>query len=162
MKIAQNIKPIEIDLRENSKIAIVTAEFNQEITKGLHEGAKDFLIQSGLTDKQIKEFWVSGAVEIPLVLKALAKKGYQGIIALGCVIKGETAHFDYVCKFVTEGVLKVGLEEETPISFGVLTTNTLSEAQDRSRFPSEENKGAEAASALLKQILTLREIYQTR
>ncbi len=153
------INPQKIELRKNCKIAIVQAEFNHEITEGLSLGVTDYLIKNGVQENQIEKFTVSGAIEIPLIIKMLAKKPrYQGIIALGCVIKGDTSHFDYVCKFVTEGILQVGLAEDLPISFGILTTNTLEQAQIRSKFPSANNKGLESAYALIKQIQLIREI----
>ncbi len=162
MKSTLNIENLNLELRTNAKIGIVVAEYNKDITQGLLDGALNFLKQTGLTDDQVSTFWVSGAVEIPLVLKALSKKkNYIGLISLGCVIQGDTAHFDYVCKYITEGVLQVSLDSELPISFGILTTNNQQEATDRSKFPSEDNKGAEAAYALVRQINTLREVFQS-
>ncbi len=153
------LTPQEIELRKNCKIAIVQAEFNHEITNGLSLGATDYLVKSGIKEHQIEKFIVSGAIEIPLIVKMLASKPrYQGIIALGCVIQGDTTHYDYVCKFVTEGILRVSLDQSLPISFGILTTNNLEQAQIRSKFPSQANKGRESAYALIKQIQLIRDI----
>jgi 6,7-dimethyl-8-ribityllumazine synthase len=101
---------------------------------------------------------VAGSVEIPVVAQALAKK-YDVVVALGVVIRGSTAHFDYVCKSVTEGLTRVALDSGKPVAHGVLTVNTLEQAQDRAGLPgSAEDKGYAATLAALDAALAIRAI----
>lgn len=135
------------------KIAIVVSRFNQLITKSLAEAATQTLTKAGLVSNNIDLFWVPGAHEIPLILQSLAqKKFYHGLIALGCVIKGDTAHFEVVVDAVNWGTQKVGLDYQLPITTGVLTTYTLQQALDRAQTNDIHNKGQEAALALLELI----------
>ncbi|MCE2981980.1 MAG: 6,7-dimethyl-8-ribityllumazine synthase, partial [Parachlamydia sp.] len=105
-------------------IAIVVARFNELITKSLLEGALDFLERSGMPSDQIHVVWVPGAFEIPLIAKQLAaSKQFDAIICLGAIIRGATAHFDYVAGQAAAGVAKIALESDLPVIFGVLTTD---------------------------------------
>lgn len=114
------------------RIGIVTAQFNTHITEALQASALQRATEYGIRPENIDIITVAGAAEIPLALQALAKKGdYKALLAIGCVIRGETPHFDYVCDFVTQGVLRVQLDHSLPIGFGVLTCNTEAEAQAR-------------------------------
>lgn len=134
----------------NFKIAIAQARFNSDITDKLLAGALKAFKE--LKIKNIKIIKTPGAFEIPLACQKLAKtKKFDGILALGAVIKGETAHFDYVCKGATNGVMRVMLDQNLPISFGVLTTDNLKQAQARSRND-KTNKGYEAALSLVEMI----------
>jgi 6,7-dimethyl-8-ribityllumazine synthase len=138
------------DKNKKHKVAIVRARFNQEITDGLLNGALKALEDAGFQKNNIEIFTVPGSFEIPFQCLKLAKsKKYLGIISLGAIIKGETAHFDYVAKAVTEGILKVMLEEDILISFGVITTHNISQAKKRSKN-NQNNKGYEAAMAFLE------------
>jgi 6,7-dimethyl-8-ribityllumazine synthase len=135
------------------KVGIVVSRFNELITKSLAETAILTLSKAGLNTHHIDLLWVPGAHEIPLILQSLAKqKKYQGLIALGCVIKGDTAHFDVVVDAVNKGTLRVSLDHHLPITTGVLTTTNLQQALDRSESNSVHNKGHEAALALLELI----------
>lgn len=114
------------------KIAIVTARFNEKITSQLTQDARATLIDSGVEPQNIVETTVPGAFEIPLIAKKFAMlRHFDAIIALGAVIKGETAHFEYVSNAAAEGVLQVALETGVPVIFGVLTTYTEEQAIER-------------------------------
>ncbi len=147
----------EIKLK-NKKIAIVQSRFNQEITNGLSNGAQKALKEIGLNKEDIKIFLVPGAVEIPILCQKIAKsKKFDGIITIGAIIKGETAHFDYVANFATDGIRYVSLKEKIPITFGVITTYNLEQAISRSQ-DDKHNKGWEAAMALAEVLITLKEV----
>ena len=132
--------------------AIITSRFNGRITDALFRGAVDALIEAGARPEHIRAVTVPGAVEIPLAARELAETShYAGIVALGCVIRGETAHFDYVCSAVTDGVLRVQLDHGVPVGFGLVTCDTLAQAEARSqRVPGGHNVGADAARAALE------------
>ncbi len=145
------------------KIAIVVSKFNEVITSNLLNGAFEALKKNNIPDKNIKVYYTPGAFEIPLAIKKLCKKKgkekYNGIIALGCVIKGETAHFEYISNEVSHSIAQLTLEFETPIAFGVLTCYTPEQAFVRCEMnPCNEdtNKGFEAALAVLDMIKLLK------
>ncbi len=138
-------------------IGIVTAKFNSEITLELEKGAITALKQAGLTDEQIWTVRVPGAVEIPLAAKALFNKGCDAVVTLGAVIRGETAHFDYVCQSVERGVTHLMLEVGKPIGFGVLTTENEDQAFART-IGHHGNKGAEAAVTTLEMLELMSQI----
>jgi 6,7-dimethyl-8-ribityllumazine synthase len=120
------------------KVGIVTAQFNTDITSRLQQSALDRAEAYGILPENIDIIPVAGAIEIPLVLQHMAQsKKYNVLLAIGCVIKGETPHFDYVCKFVSEGILRVQLDQSMPIGFGVLTCNNPEEAESRATLGSE-------------------------
>nr|BAL56434.1 riboflavin synthase beta chain [uncultured Acetothermia bacterium]BAL59516.1 riboflavin synthase beta chain [Candidatus Acetothermum autotrophicum] len=130
------------------KIAVVVSQFNREITQEMLKAAQEELRRSGVSE--IEVFWVPGAFEIPATVKRLAQSGrYDGILPLGCVIKGETAHFEHIARVVTDALMRLTLECETPIVFGVLTPYTEEQAWAR------VSKGAEVAKSLL-ELITLR------
>lgn len=138
-----------------TKIAIVVSSFNDDITENLLKGALGALSSNGVLEKNINTFWVPGSYEIPLSCQKLAKtKKYDALLALGCVIKGETDHYHYIAKETSRGVMDVMLEYSLPIGFGIITTNNLRQAKARSGV--KNNKGAEAAQAVLEMI---REFY---
>ena len=138
--------------KKKLKIALVQARFNEEITDSLTKGALKALENSGLEKGDIEVHKVPGSFEIPIKCQQIARDQKQdGIIALGAVIRGETPHFDYVSKAATDGILRVMLDEDIFISFGVLTTDNLEQARARSRN-NRKNKGYEAALALLEMI----------
>jgi 6,7-dimethyl-8-ribityllumazine synthase len=131
--------------------AIVVARFNQDITEPLRQGAFDLLIKQGVPKKQIETFYVPGAFELPLACKKIAlQKRFAGIVALGCIIKGETDHYYYIAGEASRGIMQVMLDCEIPIGFGVLTATNLQQAIERSKGAS--NKGKEAAQAMLEMI----------
>lgn len=132
-------------------IGIVTAKFNSEITLELEKGAVSALKKNGLKEEEIWAVRVPGAVEIPLAAKALLDQGCDGVVTIGAVIRGDTAHFDYVCQSVERGVTHLMLEYGKPIGFGVLTTETEEQAWDRTNG-SHGNKGAEAADVVLEML----------
>lgn len=146
---------------DGRRVAIVVAKFNSVITSQLMEGAKAKLIELGVAPDNILVTTVPGAFELPLVAKTLAGQGYyDAIITLGCVIKGETAHFDYVCSEAARGVTLASLETGVPIIFGVLTTDNLAQAEDRALMD-RDDKGGEAAVAALEMASLLQQIEQT-
>ncbi len=134
-------------------IAIVKAIFNRDITDNLAEGALRALKQAGIKSGNIKIVEVPGAFEIPFACQRLALSGkYRGIITIGAVIKGETAHFEYIASAAVNGIMQVMLETKMPIALGVLTAYNYSQAKQRSRN-NKENKGYEAAMALVEMML---------
>jgi 6,7-dimethyl-8-ribityllumazine synthase len=143
---------------KNDQFAIVVSRFNEIITSKLLEGAVASLKKHGVDEKKITVLWVPGAVEIPLVAKKVAKsKKYSAIITLGAVIKGQTQHFDYVCSLVSSGVSSVNLEFEIPVVFGVLTTENMEQAFDRSGGKLG-NKGHECATTAIELVSLLKKL----
>ena len=131
------------------KVAIVASEFNQHITDKLYKAAIETLVNKNIPLENIQVFWVPGAFEIPLTCKKIFdKKNCDGIITLGAVIRGETPHFDYVADNCARGISQVSTEYGKPIIFGVLTTDTVEQAIERSDWE-RRNKGKEAAHSLL-------------
>ncbi len=143
---------------KNLKIAITQARFNQKITDGLLNGALKALKESGIQDKNIKVFQVPGSFEIPVFCQSLAKsKKFDGIITIGAVIQGQTAHFEYISKAVTDGIIRVSLDYNLPVAFGVITVYNIKQAQKRSGSD-KGNKGYEAAMALVELITEINKI----
>ncbi|HDC5739642.1 TPA: 6,7-dimethyl-8-ribityllumazine synthase [Staphylococcus aureus] len=140
------------------KIAIVVSRFNDFITGRLLEGAKDTLIRHDVNEDNIDVAFVPGAFEIPLVAKKLASSGnYDAIITLGCVIRGATSHYDYVCNEVAKGVSKVNDQTNVPVIFGILTTESIEQAVERAGTKAG-NKGAEAAVSAIEMANLLKSI----
>ena len=134
------------------KIGIVVSEWNEDITSNLTKGAVQTLLENNVTNENIKIQKVPGAFELPLGAQLLLKnQKLDGIIAIGAVIQGETKHFDFVCQGATEGIMRVMLDFNTPISFCVLTDNTKEQSIARSGGKLG-NKGIEAAVSLLQMI----------
>lgn len=135
------------------KIGIVVAQFNRLITNNLLKSATDRAAEYSIRKENIDTFKVPGSIEIPLVLQKLAKTNkYDALLAIGCIIKGDTPHFRYVCNMVSEGVLSVQLEYSIPVGFGVLTCNNEQQAIDR------ENTGSEHMDAVLQQAKVIKSI----
>jgi 6,7-dimethyl-8-ribityllumazine synthase len=135
------------------QVGIVVAQFNQHITSKLEASAIQRAAAYNISTAAIDSIPVAGAIEIPLVLQKLAQTGkYTVLLAIGCVIKGDTPHFDYVCRFVSDGILRVQLDTGTPIGFGVLTCNDEAQAISRAEL------GAEHLDAVLQQARFLAEI----
>ena len=140
------------------RFGIVVSRFNETITRQLLSGARDCLVRHGVADDHIEAVWVPGAWEIPIAVRALARTGrFSALIALGAVIRGATPHFDYVAGGVASGVASVGLESGLPVIFGVLTTDTIEQAVERSGTKSG-NKGWDSALAALEMADVLARI----
>lgn len=140
------------------KVAIVVSRFNDFITGRLLEGAKDTLIRHDVNEDNIDVAFVPGAFEIPLVAKKLASSGnYDAVITLGCVIRGATSHYDYVCNEVAKGVSKVNDQTNVPVIFGILTTESIEQAVERAGTKAG-NKGAEAAVSAIEMSNLLKSI----
>ena len=132
------------------RFGIVTSRYNNSITEKLERGALDALKASGATDKQVDVLSVPGAFEIPLTAKKLAEGGRtDAVIAIGCILRGETAHFDYVASEVARGVQLAQLDTGIPVIFCVLTCDTLEQAIDRAGLKSG-NKGYDAGVAAIE------------
>ena len=136
------------------RLARVVSQFNPEVTNGLRDGALAYLSENGVSIESENIYSAPGAFEIPLIARRLAQSGFDGVICLGCVIKGDTAHFEYISEATAHGLMQVGLETGKPITFGVLTTYTDEQAITRSR-DDDHNKGREAAAACLGVLRTL-------
>lgn len=144
---------IESDLSaDGKKFAIVVARFNKDITEKLLEGSLEAIGWHGGSVDDTDVIWVPGAIEIPLAAQKLATSGkYDAVITLGCVIRGDTSHYDYVCSEVARGVVDVGLETGIPILFGVLTTENREQAIERTRSNgSKGNKGFDVTVAAIE------------
>ena len=140
------------------RFAIVVSRFNELVTARLLAGAKEALGHGGVAPDDISALWVPGAFEIPAIAKALAQTGrFSGIVCLGCIIKGDTPHFDYVSASSINGVQQVGLETGIAIGMGILTTNNLDQALSRAGA-GEANKGYEAAVTALEMATLLKQI----
>lgn len=135
------------------RIGIVVSEWNDDITYNLMKGAVDALLENGVKKKNIIVKHVPGAFELPLGCQLLLEhdQDMDGVIAIGCVIQGETKHFDFVCQGATQGIMAVNMEYNTPVSFCLLTDNTKQQSIDRSGGK-HGNKGIECAVSLLKMI----------
>lgn len=132
------------------RFAIVASQFNKKITDRLIDGVKKCLKQNGIKKSDYEIVAVPGAFEIPLMCAKLADcKKFDGIIALGCVIKGETDHYKAVCEGVTYGIQKVSIENKIPIMFGVLMVTDIKLALARSEINPKKNKGYECAESLI-------------
>ncbi|GIX22511.1 MAG: 6,7-dimethyl-8-ribityllumazine synthase [Gammaproteobacteria bacterium] len=144
------------DLRAgNWRYGLVAARFNAAVVDRLLEGALDALRRHGAADRQLTVLRVPGAFELPLASLRLAESGaVDAVIALGCVIRGDTPHFDYVCAESARGLMEAGLRSGVPVIFGVLTTDTLEQAEARAGGACG-NKGADAACAAMEMLAVL-------
>jgi 6,7-dimethyl-8-ribityllumazine synthase len=138
------------------RFAIVASKFNSEIVERLVAGAKDGLHRSGIADDAVDLAWVPGAFELPLLAQTLAgSKKYAAVICLGAVIRGDTDHYDYVCRAAADGILQAGLTTGVPILFGVLTCDTDEQALDRAGGKAG-NKGCDVALAAIEMVNLLK------
>ncbi len=134
------------------KLGIVLSRFNSMVTERLLSGAKDKLTRLGVKEKNLEVAYVPGSFELPRGVRKLKDTGkYDGVIALGAVIRGETPHFDYVANEASKGLAEINLEAEIPITFGLITADTLEQAIDRAGAK-QGNKGNEAAEALVEMV----------
>jgi 6,7-dimethyl-8-ribityllumazine synthase len=158
MKIDNKIPRKKISGVKNLLIAIIVSDFNRTITEKLVKGAKLALKENRVSVKNIRIFKAPGAFEIPVIASSLihsSKERFDGIITLGCIIKGETAHFEYISSSVSSTLNFLSAQERVPIGFGILTCYTKQQAMDRSRInpiTPEGNKGYEAAMAVLETL----------
>ena len=159
MTINYSTKSIEGDLSaRNSRFAIAVARFNSLIADRLHEAAVNTLLRHGVDGANVDSVWVPGAFELPLAVKRLAASGrYSAVVALGCVIRGGTPHFDYVAGECASGLARVSLDLDVPVSFGVLTVDTVEQAIERAGTKAG-NKGEDAALSALEMVNVLRQI----
>lgn len=142
----------KLQLKGDEKIAIINARFNHFITQNLVEGAKDAFIRHGGNDDNLSLIMVPGAFEIPFALKkAILSKKFDAICCLGAVIRGATPHFDFVSAETTKGIASVSLNNEVPVSFGILTTDSIEQAIERAGSKSG-NKGFEAMMTLIEML----------
>ena len=145
-------------LGEGLKFGVVVSRFNEFVTKKLLDGAQDALLRHGVGEGDIDVAWVPGSFEIPLVAKKLVQtKKYDAIICLGAVIRGETPHHEYIATEVTKGIAKIGLESELPVSFGIITADSLEQAIERAGTKAG-NRGADAAVDAIEMANLLKSV----
>jgi len=146
-------KHLRSDVRasKNAKIAIAVSEYNSEITQTLLESCRTELVDRGVFSKDIKIVTVPGAFELPSACQRLAaSKKYDAVIALGAIVRGETLHFDLIAFAAADGIMKISLDYNIPVIFGVLATDTVAQARDRVKGGKRGDKGVEAALTALK------------
>ena len=157
---SKNLSDINIDelpKNGNKRFGIVVSNWNTEITEALYQGALDVLHQIGTSDEKIKRLDVPGTMELTYGAKVLCnEKVFDAVIAIGCVIQGETRHFDFVCQSVTQGITQLNLDYDTPVIYCVLTDNDIEQSRARSGGK-HGNKGAECAAAAVK-MASLRDL----
>jgi 6,7-dimethyl-8-ribityllumazine synthase len=137
------------------RIAVVVARFNEDVTRRLLRGALNALKEHGIEDPDV--LWVPGSLELPVTALALAEKGnHDAIVCLGCVIRGETYHFEVVANQAAAGIMQVQLDTGVPVAFGVITTEDKEQALARSG--PKNNKGADAAEAAIEMANLMREV----
>lgn len=142
------------------RFAIVAARFNATVTEALLAGCRDAMARHGVPEDRVDVAWVPGSFEIPIVARKLAETGrYAAVICLGCVIRGETSHYDHVAGQAAAGVMQAGLATGVPVIFGILTTETVEQALNRAGLKSG-NKGADAAMAAIEMVNLLARIVR--
>ncbi|QEO17912.1 6,7-dimethyl-8-ribityllumazine synthase [Acetobacter vaccinii] len=140
------------------RLALIVSRFNEEVTGGLRDGALGWLAEHNINVAEQDVYAAPGAFEMPLLAKVMAGSArYEGVICLGCVVKGDTAHFEFISLGTSLGIMQASLATEVPIAFGVLTTYTDEQAAVRSATDMH-NKGREAAAACVESIALLRRI----
>jgi 6,7-dimethyl-8-ribityllumazine synthase len=138
------------------RLGIVATRWHAELVDNMLDRARAAAKECGVTE--VVEARVSGSVELPVLAQALARR-CDAVVALGVVVRGDTAHFDYVCQAVTDGLTRVALDESTPVAHGVLTVDSVGQAKDRAGFPdSREDKGRTATLAALDAAVAQREV----
>ena len=140
------------------KIGVVVSRFNEMITEGLLAGALNTLKEAGIADEAITLVRVPGSFEIPLAAQRLAQTGtFEAIVCLGAVIRGETPHFDYICLQASNGLREVALKYDLPVTFGIITADTVEQALARADVEGR-NKGSEAATSAVEMANLLKEL----
>ncbi len=144
------------------KIGLVASRFNEFFTTKLVEGAQDALLRHGVAETDIEIAWVPGAFEVPLVAQQMARSGkYSAVVCLGAVIRGGTPHFDYIASEVTKGIARITLDTGLPVIDGVITTDTLEQAIERSGTK-QGNKGFEAAVSAIEMANLMKALGPAR
>ena len=141
----------EVSNKSKLKVAIILANWNNDITYELRDGAIATFAEIGLSEKNIAVKYVPGTFELVLGAQHFCEQKYDAVICLGCVIQGDTPHFTFICDAVANGIMNLNIKYQIPVIFGVLTTNTLKQAQERSGGK-HGNKGVEAAATALQMI----------
>jgi 6,7-dimethyl-8-ribityllumazine synthase len=145
-------------LGEGLKFGVVISRFNEFVTRKLLDGAQDALLRHGVKEGDIDVAWVPGSFEIPLIAGKLAQtKRYAAVICLGAVVRGETPHYEYIATEVTKGIAKIGLETGIPITYGVITADSLEQAIERAGTKAG-NKGFDAAVDAIEMANLLKNI----
>ena len=145
-------------LGKGLKFGLVVSRFNEFFSKKLLEGAQDALLRHGVNEADIEVAWTPGCFEIPLIAQKLAQtKKYDAVICLGAVIRGGTPHFDYIASEVTKGIAKINLDSGVPVIYGVITTDTLEQAVERSGTKAG-NKGFDAAVSAIEMANLVKSI----
>ena len=142
---------------EGLRFAVVASRFNDDIVNGLLRGALECLERHGAGDEAVSLYRVPGAFEIPTLVAELTGRGFDAIIALGCLLRGDTPHFDFISAQVTNDLSRVAMEAKVPVAFGVITCNTYEQAVERSSA-GPKNKGWEAALAAIEMSNLWRQI----
>lgn len=151
-----NIPPVP----HSCRIAVIVARFNSEITEKLLKGAKNAFMEHGVSENQIEVYYVPGSAEIPLAASASAQTGkFCAIVCLGAVIKGETDHYEHISRVAADGIRDVNLKYGIPVTFGVLTCDTVDKARERCG-PDKRNVGRMAAEAALGMIFVIDSIKE--
>jgi 6,7-dimethyl-8-ribityllumazine synthase len=143
------------------RFAIVVSRFNETVTGRLLAGAEACFADRGFQDSQVSVYFVPGAWELPVAVLHAARAGFAGVVAIGCVVRGDTPHFDYVAGGAADGLARVSVETGVPIAFGVLTTETMEQALDRAGGK-HGNKGYEAAETVLEMVDLIGRIEEER
>ena len=161
----KNLSDISVPKTNNAnfKIGIIVSRWNQEVTGALKEGAMQTLLEAGVARQNILDVEVPGSFELPSAAAMLldANEDVDAVICLGCIIQGETRHFEFIAQAVANGIAKVGIEYTVPVIFGVLTCNTAEQAADRSGGK-HGNKGVEAAASCLQMLHTHKMMYSKK
>lgn len=140
------------------RFAIVAARFNGLVTEALWAGCRDAFVRHGVADDQLDLIWVPGSFEVPFVARKLAGGGkYAAVICLGCVIRGETGHYDHVAGQAAAGIMQAGMTTGVPVVFGILTTDTVEQAFNRAGLKAG-NKGADAALTAIEMVNLLKRL----
>ncbi|MDI6689616.1 MAG: 6,7-dimethyl-8-ribityllumazine synthase [Actinomycetota bacterium] len=138
------------------KFGIIVSRFNEFLSKRLLEGAMDALKRHDARDENIEVVWTPGSFEIPLIARRMAlSKRYDGLICLGVILRGDTPHFEYICSEVAKGIAKINLDTGVPISFGIITADTIEQAIERAGTKSG-NKGWQAAMSTIEMVNLLK------
>jgi 6,7-dimethyl-8-ribityllumazine synthase len=147
---------VPLSAAAGARFALIVSRFNDVITTRLGDGARRALAEAGAPESQIETFSVPGAFELPQAARAIAETGrFDAVICLGCVIRGETPHFEYICAAAAHGLMEAAGETGVPMSFGVLTTDTWEQAEARAG-DGRDNKGFEATAAALEMAALFR------
>ena len=165
MEKKKNLSDISVPNTNNAnfKIGIIVSRWNEQVTGALKEGAMQTLLKAGVPRQNILDFDVPGSFELPSAAAMLldANEDVDAVICLGCIIQGETRHFEFIAQAVANGIAKVGVEYTVPVIFGVLTCNTAEQAADRSGGK-HGNKGVEAAASCLQMLHTHKMMYSKK